>query len=252
MRPLLVALMFCCVFSASAEDSARAEARAIKMKPEYGRWARRAPGGDKSWADALSEWLRPSEEETSSPVREPERKRSERRVTRTSGASAAGYSLFQIMGYIFMFSAIAVLLYALVEGFRESGDGAAEVPADTGVGVARALAEGDALAYDDKTWRREAERLLGKGEIRQAYRSLYLSLLSGLHGQGRIAFVRNRTNWHYVRQFRGESGEAAEFAAMTGLFDEVWYGLHDAISGQGLIELRLRVDKLLRAGEGKR
>lgn len=259
MRKLTLVLLICCVSAAWAGDgpgrtgdAIKTDVDAILSRPEYGRWnTRSAPDADHSWLRTLSDWLTP-EEKRPEPTPQPEERRVERRTPRMSGSGATASSLFEITGYVFMIAAALFLVYALVEGYREpKGEEAAE-GGDSGVGIAWALAEGNATAFDDKTWRREAERLLEKGEIRQAYRSLYLSLLSGLHGQGRIIFARNRTNWHYVRQFRGESGERGEFSAMTGLFDEVWYGLHDAISGQGLSDLRLRVEKLLRAGEGGR
>jgi hypothetical protein len=90
--------------------------------------------------------------------------------------------------------------------------------------VRKALEDGQALALDSPQWLREADRLAGEQDLRAVYRALYLALLSGLHAAGKIDFRATRTNWVYVRRFRGPDVERDSFSQLTGLFDQVWYG----------------------------
>ena len=94
--------------------------------------------------------------------------------------------------------------------------------------VRTALESGDALALDGSQWLAEGQRLANAGEFRPVYRAMYLALLSGLHGAGKIEYRRQRTNWTYVARFRGSDSERSTFAELTSLFDDVWYGLKEA------------------------
>jgi len=87
-----------------------------------------------------------------------------------------------------------------------------------------ALAQGEALAADSPEWLNEADTLARKDDLRRSYRALYLALLSGLHREGMIDFRPNRTNWMYVRQFRGHEASRQRLARLTEQFDAVWYG----------------------------
>lgn len=241
-RRLLAMVLLGCVSVGMAADSVGDDLEAILAKPEYNRWS----GGDvdsgrfDAWLQTMRGWF---EREKAPPPKPKPRRVEEVRRRRTGGDDASG--VFTVIGYGLLIATGAFLVYAIVEGLREGGGGKARTARKSGVGMARALVEGDALAFADTVWREEAERLLGRGEIRLAYRSLYLGLLSGLHEQGRIVFATTRTNWHYVRMFRGAGESRGEFSAMTAMFDEVWYGLHDALSSQGLKDMEVRVARLL-------
>lgn len=241
---LLTALLVGCLSAGMAADSVGDDLEAILARPEYNRWS----GGDAdsgrldSWMQLVRGWFEREER----PPPKPRPRRSEVvRERRAGGGGGDASGLFTVVGYGLLIATGVFLVYAIVEGLREGGGEKKAVARRSGVGMARALVEGDALAFADTVWREEAERLLGRGEIRMAYRSLYLGLLSGLHERGSIVFATNRTNWHYVRMYRGEAGSRDEFSAMTALFDEVWYGLHDALSQQGLKDMEARVARLL-------
>lgn len=113
--------------------------------------------------------------------------------------------------------------------------------------VREALEKGDALSLDGEGWMREAERLAAEGDLRAVFRALYLALLSGLHSAGRIDYRRNRTNWAYVRHYRGEDAEREGFATLTGAFDHVWYGLR-VPTETAVRDARRRVGVLLEGG----
>jgi len=107
-----------------------------------------------------------------------------------------------------------------------------------------ALVEGEALAMESPQWLAEAARLAEEGQFRAVYRALYLALLSGLHEAGRIEFRRTRTNWTYVRRFKGEEADRASFSELTWMFDEAWYGLRPPPNAD-LGKLRRQVAQLV-------
>ena len=88
-----------------------------------------------------------------------------------------------------------------------------------------ALDGADALALDWRGWMDVAGGLEAEGDFRAMYRALYLSLLSGLSEKGLIEYRKNRTNWVYVNGFKGPEEQRRSFGQLTGLFDQVWYGL---------------------------
>ena len=243
---LLVPMLIVFLSAAPSADSVGDDLDTILAKPEYSRWS----GGDDdsgrfdAWMQTMRGWFE-REEKAPPPKPKPKRREEVRRRRVVSGGGGDASGVFVVVGYGLLVATGLFLLYAVFEGLREGAGKKVKAAAPRGVGVARALVEGDALAFADTVWRGEAERLLGRGEIRMAYRSLYLGLLSGLHERGRIVFATNRTNWHYVRMYQGGTESRDEFSAMTALFDEVWYGLHDALSPQGLKDMEVRVAGLL-------
>ena len=93
-----------------------------------------------------------------------------------------------------------------------------------------ASATENALDHTVDEWEVFAQQWLGRGDIRQAIRALYLATLVHLHRERRIDYNRAFTNWIYVRQFRGEEGHKQTLRQLTRLFDEVWYG--DRLCGE--------------------
>lgn len=92
------------------------------------------------------------------------------------------------------------------------------------IDVKQALDEGDALAQNADAWLSLAQQLGQDGDWRMAYRAKYLAVLSGLHESGRIHFRKSLTNHAYVNRYRGPKAEIQIFAALTDMFDHVWYG----------------------------
>jgi hypothetical protein len=133
------------------------------------------------------------------------------------------------------------LIYRLIQERRSGGHAGRVLSREQ---VREALESGEALALGTPQWMAEADRLAQQGDLRAVFRALYLALLSGLHTQGRIDFRRSRTNWTYVRRFRGVETDRRIFATLTSLFDRVWYGLKHP-SGASFERVRGQVAALL-------
>jgi hypothetical protein len=87
-----------------------------------------------------------------------------------------------------------------------------------------ASATENALDHTVDEWERFAQQWLGRGDVRQAVRALYLATLVHLHRERHIDYNRAFTNWVYVRHFRGEREHQEILRGITRIFDEVWYG----------------------------
>ena len=173
-------------------------------------------------------------------------RRSARDSLRPSESTGMMPSLLRLMGWVIGIVTLAFIAYAIVRIVRERRDLASQAVVSRQQ-IRDALAAGDALSTDAGGWLREAGRLAEEDDIRLAYRALYLALLSGLHSRHLIDFRRNRTNWVYVRQFRGTDGQRADFTELTGMFDDVWYGLKPA-AVRSLGSVNQRIGRLVEAG----
>lgn len=262
MRVLLSILLLmtvACGALGAAEEEANGDLERILAKPEYTRWRNTLNDGSEAapdtgaatptWLDGLllrlerwlSEWIKG-------------RKKEPEKVDPSSWEYTSGGAwssrLFTLLGYVLLAVAAVFLVIALGAYIRDRLRNAGKKPvAAAPVSIAKALEDGDALAYDKAEWSKQADFMLGEGDIRLAFRSLYLGLLSGLHEQGRIVFAQTRTNWHYVRSFRGAGEARRVFAEMTDVFDRVWYGLLPAVDEDGLQAMRGKVGALLAEGE---
>jgi hypothetical protein len=143
--------------------------------------------------------------------------------------------------------ATLILLGLIVNLFRQRKGPAAAATVLSRTEIHDALEAGDALALNSSQWATEARRLAAEKDFRAVYRALYLALLAGLHGLGKIDFNRNRTNWTYVQRYRGPDEERATFGELTGLFDHVWYGLANA-ERHDIDQLQQRIAALTAAG----
>lgn len=172
------------------------------------------------WADNARDWL----------DRRFHRSRRDRApVEQSSGSAWAGVgSVIRVLAWV-VAAALVVLL--LVMGFRMIRDARAVSRGSTTISrkkLEQAMRDGHALAAASPVWLAEADRLAGEEDLRLAFRAIYLALLSGLHSANRIDYRRNRTNWMYVRRYRGPDEHRQTFASLTRIFDNVWYGSHTA------------------------
>ncbi len=150
-----------------------------------------------------------------------------RRVSRSYHSSAgfpfAGF--LEILAIVLGITLVAGIAMVLV---RRQTNG--KVPPASGDGllsrdkIKQAMQQGDALAMASESWMRAARQFGSDGDFRAMYRAMYLSLLAGLHENGKIRFRRNHTNWRYVREFQGAKPERMLFGSLTDLFDHIWYG----------------------------
>lgn len=244
--PLLAAIAL--TLSAAAGENGRETLERIKDDHRYQRW--RSVNAREEWPTLPD--LPPRQERE-----EKKREKREKREPRGRRAIASPINLggaLRYFGYgILAVAAIAVVVVAYRYFMAAKRPKKNNAKKKVKVEAAKALAEGDALAMADDEWDAEARMLLAGGDIRLAYRSLYLGLLSGLHARGLIHFARTRTNWHYVTYFRGTADQKSEFAALTGVFDRVWYGFSTEIAtrgGNGFELLSSRVKQLMESGNG--
>ena len=251
----IIACLVIGIHTVAAGETPQATLDEILAKPEYHRWQVTPPGGESdltmttpSWllgiGDRLNRWL----DDWLRKKDEKERREARSRSIASSGGSAG--DIFKMIGFAVLGAMALFLLYSIFRWWQEADHGKKREKAKGRTpDMTRALEDGDALAFDDDSWNEEARRRYEKGDVRQAYRSLYLGLLSGLHERHRIVFAKNRTNWNYVRNFRGEQEMRSEFAALTGIFDQVWYGIStDAVDGD-LREMTDRTKRLLEDGQ---
>jgi hypothetical protein len=140
--------------------------------------------------------------------------------------------------------AVAILFYRTWRrrGTRQeiASEAVAPVPdlADEGVTASQ-------LPEDD--WLRLARELMGKGDLRLALRAFYLAGLAHLAQREMIRIAKFKSNRDYEQELRRRARAVPElqaaFAENVGIFDRVWYGLHD-VSQEGLQRFQINLDKI--------
>lgn len=246
---LLLLVLFSAAPAVPAGDAGRQTAEEILAKPEYQRWRAVTPSSgasgsyDYAFLDTLRDWLRYLFRD--SEKRRPPEERDTPRV-RPPGADLSG--LVNVVAYVILAALALFIIYTIYQWRLQARSGAGSGVRRPVRNMARALKDGEALAFDDSAWAEEARRRLAAGDVRQAYRALYLGLLSGLHDQRRIVFAPNRTNWQYVAFFRGGQEERLEFSSLTEMFDRVWYGDETGDLAGGIDAVRQRTTQLLETG----
>ena len=87
----------------------------------------------------------------------------------------------------------------------------------------------DELPEDD--WTRLGRSLLEQGNLRLALRAFYLASLSHLASRGLITITRSKSNRDYERELRRRAHAIPDLPALfgenVGIFDRIWYGLHE-------------------------
>jgi hypothetical protein len=69
-----------------------------------------------------------------------------------------------------------------------------------------------------------AKDLAAAGQLRRAYRAIFLAILLRLDKQGLIRFDRSRTNGEYLRSLRSRPEIFTWMRPLTNEFDVRWYG----------------------------
>jgi len=101
------------------------------------------------------------------------------------------------------------------------------------------------LPEDD--WLKLARELMGKGELRLALRALYLGSLAHLAYREMIRIARFKSNRDYELELRRRGRALPElhsaFAENVGIFERVWYGLHE-VTQEALQRFQLNLEKI--------
>jgi hypothetical protein len=144
-----------------------------------------------------------------------------------SASSGLGGGAFEVITPILVGLGIVLVVWLIVALLRKQFGKKPELAgAMAGAGGAAAPgADGlSALSKPPEGWASEADRLASAGDFRLAVRALYLAVLSALHRRGAIDYDPTRSNWDYVRSFRGAVSERPVLRELTLRFDYAWYG----------------------------
>lgn len=129
--------------------------------------------------------------------------------------------IYLLLAAVVIYLIVLIIRWLIERPLREEGRMAV---ASTVLPPLEASATENALDHSVDEWERFAQQWLGRGDVRQAVRALYLATLVHLHRERKIDYNRALTNWIYVRQFRGEGEHQQVLRQLTQVFDEVWYG----------------------------
>jgi hypothetical protein len=101
------------------------------------------------------------------------------------------------------------------------------------------------LPEDD--WLRLAREWMGQGELRLALRAYYLAGLAHLAQREMIRVAKFKSNRDYEQELRRRARALPElqaaFAENVGIFDRVWYGLHD-VTHEALQRFQTNLEKI--------
>jgi len=93
-----------------------------------------------------------------------------------------------------------------------------------------------ASALPEEEWLARARELGSRGEFRLALRALYLAMLAHLGRRELITIARHKSNCEYERELarraRLQTELLAAFAQNRLLFEDTWYGLHEATAAK--------------------
>jgi hypothetical protein len=96
-------------------------------------------------------------------------------------------------------------------------------------------------------WLKLARELSARGELRLAIRALYLAGLAHLAQRELISIARFKSNRDYDhelrRRARALTGLQSAFAENVGIFDRVWYGLHE-VTQETLQQFELNLERI--------
>ncbi len=80
-------------------------------------------------------------------------------------------------------------------------------------------------------WIALARRMAEKGDLRLALRALYLGSLAHLANHGIVRIAKYKSNRDYEMEVRRRAAETSDliaaFSENSGIFESVWYGMHD-------------------------
>ncbi len=80
-------------------------------------------------------------------------------------------------------------------------------------------------APDWKKLRADAEEKAERGELREAVRALFLSMLQEGHVKGWWVYRPESTNTEHLRQIAGPPARADAFRSLAEVYESAWYGL---------------------------
>jgi hypothetical protein len=129
-----------------------------------------------------------------------------------------GGSAFRI---ILVLAAAAGLLFGLYKFARfRRGRAKPEEESDAREVLGEEIAD-DATATDLLS---DATELARRGEYRAAIRRAYIALLVEMEQRGKLRLHKSKTNRDYLNALRPDRDLFPPFSALTGTFEQIWYG----------------------------
>jgi len=209
--------------STPAPVDTRQALQQVMAQPEFQQLAARSELNDlvkdidlsktKNWWDSFWGWVRKTLFPTQAPKVEPPK-------WQWKGGEGIVYVLVGIAALVLL---AMIVKWVLERPLQEEARAAAAASVSSAPPLEASATE-NALDHTVDEWELFAREWLGRGDVRQAIRALYLATLVHLHRERRIEYNRAFTNWIYVRQFRGEVQQKGTLRTLTQTFDEVWYG----------------------------
>jgi hypothetical protein len=156
------------------------------------------------------------------------------RNTPSVGVSTGGLVVaLKLFAVVVAVGALVWLGFVLHRSWRQR-HGSGSALAGEGISAVPDLRDEEVAAdqLPEDEWLRLAAEMRERGELRLALRALYLANLAHLGGRELVHIERSKSNREYQVELKRRARHLPELQAAfgdnVGLFDRVWYGLHDA------------------------
>lgn len=157
-----------------------------------------------------------------------------KKVEVTPGIGLSGAAIGSVGKALLIVAVVALIVWVGILIFRRSRWEGSAVPDDGAAGGPIDLESESIVATQlpEDEWMRLAREQIARGEHRLAIRALFLASLAHLGDRGLLNVARFKSNRDYSRELhlkaRSEPELRAAFGENVGLFERVWYGLHEA------------------------
>jgi hypothetical protein len=252
----LVAVMLCLAPNAPAQEQSapatpeelRASIEKTLRQKEY-QW--RFPRLEESKTDAEKNWLARALTDFADAIERGERRvgeavnsffrrlfdqetRKKKDVDLFPGLGISGTAIGLVGKVLLIVAVAALILWVGILIYRRSLSEKTAAADDGGAGGPIDLESESILATQlpEDEWMRLAREQIARGEHRLAIRALFLASLAHLGDRGLLNVARFKSNRDYSRELhlkaRSQPELRAAFGENVGLFERVWYGLHEA------------------------
>lgn len=133
----------------------------------------------------------------------------------------AGPGTARVVMWAVLAAMIVAIAYVLAYGLRRLGLRSGTVSYRAGINSSDVLED---QVEDPDVLAAAAKDLAAAGQLRRAYRAIFLAILLRLDKQGLIRFDRSRTNGEYLRSLRSRPEIFTWMRPLTNEFDVRWYG----------------------------
>ena len=140
-------------------------------------------------------------------------------------------AMYLLLGVIVAWGGVVLKRSFLSRGGLGDGEGAACTTASPDLADEGVTAD----RFPPERWQELADRLFAGGEVRLAFRALYLAAIAHLAAEQFLTLARGKSNREYERELRRRAHTlplvADSFAENVAIFERVWYGLYQPENG---------------------